>query len=1502
MLGHLDTYYAKRGSTAAAIAGTSALLKAPLSQTSRADALALLARLRSELAMKELTDLARAGKLPDAEMPKILADAAAAYLAVMKEFPLRPTWVNLAALAKQVGGLASQVPWPPKVTAPKAPHRWAIEIALGVVKADADSKAVADALATISKIESHYVRFTGVPARGIVLDIHSRLLAAISPDNSAWPTVMLGQIDLLSAHSSRVFADNIKAGLDEANKELTEHQNRMLTTMTKLVARDAAQGVGVLARLTAHLGPWLARGHYEPAQQAYDKLADALPDSQKPSVRLAVIRMWVAQANSAHSRLLAAGLTVPRKLDPIHEKALAACYAMQEGRSEKDAVLVQGRAISAQIVAHYKGLEYFDVAELAIGVKAEKAVDAADAHAQIMLAAFHLERARAELNESLKRYKAKDKIVLTDAFKKAIADYQKFITDRPTHSLVPTAVEGIYGIARIFEQHKAYDVAIGVYRAFAAFAAKSKVLSQGSPSAPSEAEKAQLIVANALYLKAAAALTKTLADKKPNEPPPAKISQEFAAAIDSYKAFINRRPDSPLVGSAIGRISKVAMQYVEAGAWDAAEGVFADLLAAGLNLRRPERLEFSRGLCHLGKVMPAHAKEVLKALTAPAPSGRGDPDSATAIVMADMDEMRRKGLPGGGPRPPGARPRRPRPVTGPGTKEAGGTGGGEALLATADAADGRPSGQDRGTAASERTRKSDILAMAAIRRQNASRVSRIAMLRDEGLIYKYASKVKAGKSKAAKEQSQLRKPAIPVLSDAEIARQEKVLTLAYGVFQSIRKKYPQTPTAHQARAEIMVMIGHWRSIARWQKSAALAQRFLTDNPTDIETPTLRLAVARDYLSWAAQPVKTRASTQEMLAEVAQRFTKARSQLTAIVADLPDEKTIVHQAQWAIADSFLNQARVVNAFSATLARGQYVRAARELLKVAARFHDHPQIGTIPQILWSISGELSSSGYHNEAIVVWTDLTNYYPTNSLATQAALRIAQTYQSNLRRPLRAAEAYIELNFSRGGRDAIAQAAVFQIGTQLKTEKRWVEALHVLESFVDSFPRHAQAGYALTMVGQIHQANEAWDDAIAAYKRVISEFSGGGWVREAKWSIAECTINLSRWREAMAAYRDYVKAYASNKKETRIAEANKRIGVLKDLARYQMLVNEKGQRKAFDAQYQIAAIVASQLANPVKAIIEYRKVTTNWPDSHFADDALFKVGTTYLAMGETSQARKALLAVGEKYPDSPLADDALYMVGQSYETEAANLGTVTRASAISKQRDVAQKLAYSSFVGGRRQLAMESKKRIAQFRAGKDEQSAEMEVARGAMQTGQFNVAGAALMADIAAQRVVVLTAKQLADRQDKINAALRHAVASYRKASGVAAADKADESLLRMATIYADRLKDADAAMKTYLEIVRQFSGTAVAEDASWRIAQYYERQGRADKAVDAYKAFLRNYRRSSRAGAAQFAIAENYEHAGKWVQAMDAYTNYINNFPKGPMVKKATEQISWIKTYRL
>ena len=1475
---HLNNRYAKRRAYAAAISGCEMLLKAPLPSSSRSVALRALVRYKTELALKQLSTQAEAGRLAAGPLPDMLVEVVATYRTINQEFPAEPVWRDQAILADRVRKLGAIAPWPPRVTEPKVAYSWTVQIALPVIRADVDSSAVSRAVETIRAIVNDCAKHEKPPARGMALGINSELLQVLAPTNSAWATVMWRHVNLLKTNAAAIFDDNIKTGRAEENARLSERQKQLLATLTKLVEHQASrQGPRALKELRGHLQLWVKHGHYKVVEQAYRQLAESLPQAQHRQAVLAVARLWRQQVISEHNRLIAAGLAVPRKLDPVLNEALELCYAMQEGLNEDDPFLSEARKVWNSIVGHYKRLEYFDTAEEAIKAKTSRVVTAADEYANLQLANLKFEMAVRELNFLLKQYSASEKLTLTPAFKTAIEAYTKFISECSSSALRSRAVAKVFRIAEHFERYKAYDVAVGVYRDFAAFAGKVKVLSQAAPGASPCGERAVFAAAAALNAKARLALSKQMKERKDPKVPPAKTSKEFTAAIEAYKNFIKANPKSVLLGRAVGKIMAVGLEYAKVDAWDVADGIYAELLAEDLAIRRVERIEFSRGLCQLGKAMPQHAKQVLATLTLKEARAPADTYGARGAAYARSGVSAETGLSVSG-----------RVSRSSGPIAEGRFSGESGVPFAKEPLPASDAGGEYNEAADLKLR--DTRLVAAIRRQEATRAAQIARLREE-LAYRPVQRPR-------KQEAQARRH-VPVLPEEEIARQEKAINAAYEIFQGIRKKYPETSTAEQSRGEIKVMIDHWRTLNQWPRAAKLAERFLKDNPTDKELPQLRLSIARDYLAWAAQPVEDKLSKQLMLAEVARRFNKGRDELAGVVTSFPKERERVQQAQWDIANSFLTQARVVDAFSRTLARGQYVRAAEELLRLADEYYDHPRIGTIPKMLWGISGELANREYYEEAITVWSALCIRYPAHHLAADAALRTAQTYQNNLKQPLRAAEAYQEVNVARGGRDRDIQNQVYHIGVRLKNEKRWVEALHVLEMFVDSFPRHRQAGQALTMIGQVHQTNEAWEEAIAAYRRVIDEFPIGDWVKEARWSIAECTINLSQWRDAMAGYEDYQRDYA---RDGRAAEAKRRIGILKDLVRYQTLVDEKEQRKVFDAQYQIAKIVLDKLSNRVKAIIEYRKVTASWPKSHLADDALYAVGTTYVAMGEMDKARESLRTVGKRYPDSPLADDALFMVGKSYEDEASRLAGATRAQTLEQAGEFAQRQAYINVQRFRERQRGEQDKLIASLKhAGKHKKAelAEAKAAAGSQVEFSTNVA---LAAGGAVYFAEALTAVQLADRQDKVNAALRKAVSAYKDASKVAGADKAGDALLRMATIYDEQLKDASAAMAAWLEIVRQFSGTGVAEDASWRIARHYEREREYAEAIEAYKAFLRNYRRSPKAGDAQFAVAENYEHLGQWVNAMDAYTNYINNFPGGPMVSKAREQINWIKAYRL
>ena len=350
-------------------------------------------------------------------------------------------------------------------------------------------------------------------------------------------------------------------------------------------------------------------------------------------------------------------------------------------------------------------------------------------------------------------------------------------------------------------------------------------------------------------------------------------------------------------------------------------------------------------------------------------------------------------------------------------------------------------------------------------------------------------------------------------------------------------------------------------------------------------------------------------------------------------------------------------------------------------------------------------------------------------------------------------------------------------------------------------------------------------------------------------------------------------------------------------------MIDEKGQRKAFDAQFQIATIVRTQLANPVKGIIEYRKVVTNWPESYVAATALHEIGNSYLALGETAKAREAFMAVAKDYPTSPLAGASLFQVGKSYEDEADKLATITRENGPwnwPRSRPRARPTSRCSSTG--------TSKKSGPERTHPNLKSSGKESGR----SGRGQRRPSASTATTWPTRRSSPGRRRPTSRRSRPRnwptARTRSTPPCGRRSRPtrpprkIPGGNKADAALLQMANIYDQRLKDSKAAMETWLEIVRQFSGTAVAQDASWKLAQYYEKEGKYAQAIEAYNAFLRNYRGSPNAGAAQFAVAECYEHLGQWVAAMDSYNNYINNFPDGPLVAKAKEQIGWIKTYRL
>jgi TolA-binding protein len=782
------------------------------------------------------------------------------------------------------------------------------------------------------------------------------------------------------------------------------------------------------------------------------------------------------------------------------------------------------------------------------------------------------------------------------------------------------------------------------------------------------------------------------------------------------------------------------------------------------------------------------------------------------------------------------------------------------------------------------------LALAQVRRSQQQHLTTIAMLEQQD-----------AREPSMRGDKDIALPGGPVLSAAEMKRQDEAADQAYAILIELAGSTnpAEANYAQHARQHIQWMFVFFEGQLRADRAVAMIRRYLDDRPNEPARVSLAFRILNDSLAYAGQRQATDRINKQWLDERHERYEQARREIEAFIKEYSDRRDWVQQAQILSIDSFGAESQLAAMISPVRAGGLLLQAAEAVTNLFVTAPDHPAREHLAERLWNLTERLVSLAQQEQAIYVLGQIPKYFPTHARANQAVLRQAELYAQSLSNPLRAVETYQEYLGLAGDNENI-RTQIFSIAQQLVGKQRYLEALHVFNAFVDSFPTDPRAPQALLQIGQTHQANEAWNEAMQAYERILEEYAGVPITPQVKLAMAECHINLSQWRQARRLYEEYAQQYPS---EGQAELARQRIEILKNLDRYQaLLADQEVQRNKDDAQFQIGVIVLEKLSNPVKAVAEFRKVVASYPQSPQADDAQLEIGKSLLALNRLDEARTELAKVAEDYPGSPLADDALYMIGQSYERQAQQLAAVTGEKAREEAFERGQRGAYQAFneqvQAQERQFAA---RRDMLRREGKKEEL-DLDEAAQAFRLGNVNLDTRSATARVAGIQAEAESALQVANRQDRINEANRLAVANYgRAANEYPLGDMTDDALLRMAQIYETELKDRVAAMETYQKVVKFFPGTPVAEDAAWKVAQFHEQEGKFKEAVDAYRQFIRNYPASARVADAQFAMAEALEQLGRWVEAMDAYETFRQKFTTHPKVQLALDQINWIKAYR-
>jgi TolA-binding protein len=1184
----------------------------------------------------------------------------------------------------------------------------------------------------------------------------------------------------------------------------------------------------------------------------------------------ALIKLKLHEAEEQDNRQIGANHALPKELSELTVAVLKQIVALVEARPT-DENRTQAIQTLDSISARYASLERIDLAEavIAAAAGAEGSKQLADwglwARSQLLegQAARSLAIKSAALGEG-------KTLALDDLHTAEIALLVQLIGEHPQSPYVGQAVEQVLSIAGTYQSHRSFDVARGV---LADFLKARPNLAVGERI---EYRSVQIAIAKA---------QQAFADRADQTTPPAELSAEYAAALDAIAAFLKAHPTGDYSAAAEDNLLGVMRTYGEVGGWSVARTVLERFAAAVPDYREPLRLKLMEAATYLGELDRQYGLSLLSPQTTgslPGSAGekyamtlnewrefrgRMDDDAKLAdgtVASADQPNVSISGRsqPAGDLAPPGA------PAFG-------------------DQYARDPSGFAYAN-------QPQATALAMIEQSQRRQLQQIAMFEGGlgmgggGAGFAGGQPQLEGEAQGG-QQAAVALPSGPVLSEAEMKRQDDVADKAYAILIALVKSpaHQDADVAAHARAQMLWLFGFFEGQLRADRAIVLIERYLNDNPEDPARVALAYRSINDRIERAVQRRPTERVNLAWLDERHELFEEARAKIAEFITAQAEQKDWVNKARMLRVSSYDRESQLAALVSSTRAGGLLVQSVEALLEVLATSPDHPEAASFPGRLWNVADRLSALGQDDAANYVLGRIPIRFPVDALASQAVLRI------------KAVESYQEYLYLNGDNETV-RSQIFSIAQQLAGRQRYLEALHVYGVFVDSFPTDPRAASALKSIGEVHQSNEVWEDAIASYERVLDEYPGAAEVPVVRLAIAECQINLSQWRTAMRIYEEYVQQYPG---DSQAPTAQSRIQVLKNLERYQALLGDEGvTRNKDDAQFQIGRIVREQLGNEVKAVAEFGKVVKDYPKSDLADDAQLEVGRSLLALGRIDQAREALLLVPANYPNSPQADDALYLVGQSYEQQAQKLASVSAATVLAEEFERNQRGAYQAFSKNlAEQQQVQAARRDELKMQGKGAQL-DLEEAAGAFRYNAANfdaIANTTRQAEIKAETE---TALQVANRQDRINEALRDAVAAYSRATGeYPLGDMTDESLLRIAQIFETELKDRDAAMKTYQRVVELFPGTPVAEDAAWKLASFYEQEGKFTLAADAYGEFIRKYPASSRVADAQFALAEVYEQLGKWVEAMDAYEVFRQKFGQHPKAQLASEQIIWIKAYR-
>ena len=412
----------------------------------------------------------------------------------------------------------------------------------------------------------------------------------------------------------------------------------------------------------------------------------------------------------------------------------------------------------------------------------------------------------------------------------------------------------------------------------------------------------------------------------------------------------------------------------------------------------------------------------------------------------------------------------------------------------------------------------------------------------------------------------------------------------------------------------------------------------------------------------------------------------------------------------------------------------------------------------------------------------------------------------------------------------------------------RYEEAIRTYQTFVDQFPPTHFAHK--TGLRKIHSIQTALDD-LREQQRVIQDHKATPPALEAKFHIAEL----------------YRSPYQLNQPERAIEI-------------YEEILQQRRDTKlAAEAQWRIGNLRDKVLNQPVLAIEAYQKVVDNYHHvSLFAAEALFQIGRIHQEQERYDAAVQAFEQLPQKHPDFWKMHAAFYWSGVCYEKlrdyRRAIRAFQTFLYAYLPDLDPIYLGAIGKYDQDPVRVKTELEAKIQQLKL--DFPTVEWDRIKELIAANNYIDA-----LPLTRQYIIHVSDSEHA-QQARSQLRFIELYATIQKLQSTSGA-LTPYALFRAGKIYERELKDYEQAIITYRQLIQAHPQSLWAAEAVYRTGVVYaEHLDDTEKAIEYYQILITDYPSSSQTMMAHFQLGEMYRTLDQYDEAVKAYQTTIA-YPK-------------------